>query len=34
MKKEDYKFPVSYTKTSKEGTAEHLKEAKDKLEEA
>jgi len=34
MKKEDYKFPVSYTKTTKEGKAEHLKEAKDKLEKA
>jgi len=32
MKKEVYKFPVSYTKTTKEGTAEHLKEAKEKLE--
>ena len=34
MKKEDYKFPVSYTKTTKEGAAEHLKEAKEKLEKA
>jgi hypothetical protein len=34
MKKEDYKFPVSYTKTTKEGKAEHLKIAKEKLEKA